>query len=218
MSDARKALRIARALIAPLRGLVRGMISRAEIGTLDVSGKGQKLQAKGKQDDVDDDLELFEPYGFTSAPPAGSECLVLRPGGERAKSVALAAGDRSTRPQGDAGLAQGEVAVYHQNGILVALRNDQTVEIQTPQGASVVIDPAGKVAVTPAPGQVVELAGPGGLAVARETDPVAVAAGMATWMGQVATAINGLAPGSVSPPAPADFGTIAAGGIGATST
>jgi phage baseplate assembly protein V len=124
MTTARKMVRIARALVAPVRGMLRGMISRAAIGSLDVSGKGQTLQAKSKADDQDDGVELFETYGFTSAPPQGSECLVLRPGGERAKSVAIACGDRSKRP---VGIAQDEVAMYHHNGIALVLRNDTSV-------------------------------------------------------------------------------------------
>jgi hypothetical protein len=87
----------------------------------------------------------------------------------------------------------------------------------------VVIDPAGKIAVTPAPGQVVELAG-GGQAVARATDPVGPGDPMSVWAGIVETAINVLAPGTFTPlnnfetvgAVPGGFGTIAAGGIGAT--
>jgi hypothetical protein len=48
-------------------------------------------------------------------------------------------------------------------------------------------------------------------AVARKDDPVGAATDMFTWMTQVASAINGLVPGSVSPTTPSGFGEIAAG-------
>jgi len=53
--------------------------------------------------------------------------------------------------------------------------------------------------------------GTGGAAVARVGDTVVAAAAMVTWMSQVAGAINGLAPGSVSPATPSAFGTISTG-------
>lgn len=170
----REVIRQVYKLTRALQGRVRGLIRRASIGTLDATGKGQTLQAKTTANDVDDAVELFEAYGFTSAPPGSSECLVLRVGGERAHSVAILAGDRAKRPAGGSAIAQGEVAVYHQNGSILALRNDQTVEVTTPQGASITIQPGGAIDVTPAPGQTVNLAGPAGLPVARATDPVAV--------------------------------------------
>lgn len=49
------------------------------------------------------------------------------------------------------------------------------------------------------------------LAIARATDPVGFTSLMGTWMSQVAVFINGLAPGTVSPAAPATFGTITSG-------
>jgi len=47
--------------------------------------------------------------------------------------------------------------------------------------------------------------------VARINDTVGPDTGMSTWMTQVATAINTLVPGSVSPAFPADFGVITGG-------
>ena len=43
---------------------------------------------------------------------------------------------------------------------------------------------------------------------ARLGDATSAAAGMLTWMSQVAAAINAIAPGAIAPPAPLDFGTI----------
>lgn len=202
----REVIRIVNRMTAGLRGRVRGMIRRAAIGTLNVTGKLQTLQVKSTADDVDDAVELFEQYGFTSGPPAGSEGLVLRVGGERAHSVAIAFGNRSTRP---AGIEQGEVAVYHQGGAHVTMRNDGSIE------------------VFPAPGQKVKLGGEGGPAVARATDPIALDSAMMAWLTAVDQLLfNDEAPGGpvvtiahVPPVAPPlGLGTITAGGQGSTST
>ena len=53
--------------------------------------------------------------------------------------------------------------------------------------------------------------GSGSLAVARQTDTVDCSVAMATWMSQVATAINAIAPGSVAPPAVKTIGAISSG-------
>lgn len=208
-------------MVAPLRGRLRGMIRRVALGTLDTSGQGQTLQAKSTADDADDEVELFEPYGLTSGPPPGSEGVGLRVGGERAHTIVVAVGNRAHRPSG---IEQGEVALYHLNGTILALRNDQTVELTTSQGASLTITPEGAIDIAPAPGQTVNLAGPNGLAVARETDPVAPSEALASWGGVIESALNALAPGTFTPAnsfagtVSADFATILSGGEGSTST
>lgn len=169
------------------------------------SGSGQAIQANSTADDTDDDVELFESYGFTSVPPGGSEGLVLRVGGERANSIAICFGDRNSR---FSDLAAGEVAVYNSAGCSVVLRADGNIE------------------VTPGDGGVVQLGGPTAtLAVARETDPVVIPSLLV-----LQTAINSWVPvagdgGAALKTALAAWlvgevndGTIEAGGEGATST
>lgn len=195
---------------------VRGLVRRGVIGTSDSSGAGQTVQAKLLAGDVADAVEHFEPYGFTSHPPAGSEGLVFAVGGERAHAVGINFGDRGSRL---AGLEQGEAAMYHPSGSSIIMRNDGSIEIVA------------------APGETVNIGGvpPDALPVARETDPVAPNADMVTWMGQVNAAITAMAaPFNVSPPAPMSslgagavtppslppnpFADIFAGGSGSTST
>lgn len=215
MVSTRDTIRIVQRMTRELRGRVRGIVRRASLGTLTGSGQLQTLQAKTVADDVDDGVELFEQHGFTSGPPAGSEGLVLRVGGERGHSVGLAFHSRSTRP---AGVLQGEVCVYHESGAHVTLRNDGTIEVEA------------------GPGQVVKLGGTAAeLAVARATDPVHAEPLMVTWMSQVVAAIGQMAalfnaagapmvsaPGSVTPVSPPTvaepFARINAGGVGSEST
>lgn len=202
-------IRTVRRMTRSITGRVRGMIRRSTLGALGEGTTGQTIQAKTTADDVDDEVELFEQYGFTSVPTNGSEGLVLRVGGERGASVAILFGNKTSRFQD---LDQGEVAVYHNDGHAVIMRANGDIEI-IPGGTSFV-----RIG---APGD-----DPAHRAVARETDPVAPGELMAAWAGVVETAINSLAPGSFTPlnsfvtvgETPGGFGTIERGGEKATCT
>lgn len=80
--------------------------------------------------------------------------------------------------------------------------------------AGVYIRAAGAVEIDSEAGQDVKL-NAGTLAVARETDPVSAGAtpvtGMAAWITLVSAFINGIAPGTIPPGVPSDFGTITSG-------
>ena len=198
----RAIVRIVRELTRDLRGKMRGIVRRATLGGLDVSGAGQTFQALSTANDADDATELFEQYGITGCPPEGSEGIVLSVGGKRSASIGICFGDRSARPSG---LAQGEVAVYNNAGASIVLRNDGSIEL------------------VPAAGQQVFLGAVEGAAqVVRHGDPVIPAATMATWIAGVqlicaAPAVVALA-AVAAPVAPAEFGTAQSLGIGASST
>ncbi len=159
--------RLERKLKAKLRSLVR-------VGTLSTvksdSGR-QELQVGTLPEDVRDDVQYFEQYGFTSAPLPQAECIVLNVGGDTGHAVALAAGDRTVRPTD---LSGSEVAMYHLNECSIRIQDDATVVLTTPQLASITINPDGSIDIAAAAGQTVNLSGTAGpaLAVARETDPV----------------------------------------------
>ena len=232
MVDTRDMLRVLGKMQRKLSAQLRSIARRGALTNSDSSGAGQVLQMETLADDVDE-TEHMEPYGFTSHPPAGSEGVVLHLGGDRGHPVALNVGSRGTRVTE---LESGEVAVYHQNGTTLRLSNDESVSLETPQGATVTITPAGQIAVTPAGGEVVQLGAGPGLAVARQTDPVAPNAAMTTFMADVVaflaaiapsfnagppgTPVVSLGPGAVTPPIPPvpDMGTISSGGTGSTST
>lgn len=204
--------RIVKRMLQPFRQL-RGMIRRATIGpagTGPIPGitLGQTHQVLTTSGDVDDDVEIFEQYGFTSAPVANSECIVLRVGGERASSVAILVGNRIFRFQA---LETGEVAVYGgTNQSSIVLRNTGDIEL-IPNGAAKVR--LGGDAATAI------------LEVARRTDPVQIPS-----IQTLQSAINGWVPvagdgGAALKTAlaawlaltPVDEGTIIAGGTGATA-
>jgi len=71
-------------------------------------------------------LELFQQFGFTSAPPAGTQLIVVPLGGRTSAAVVVATEHGVYRFQLG---ADGEAAVYNQWGDLVHLRQDRTIHV-----------------------------------------------------------------------------------------
>lgn len=119
--------------------------------------------------------------GFSSGVTASDRLLIIRRHGKAVSVAAL-----NTAP----GETPGDRTVWTGDGLVLRLRG-KVLEVT----GSEVVDG-------------IKL--DGAVKVARDTDPVTPAAGMVIWMGQVAAALNALVPGSVTPAAPPDFGTIVA--------
>jgi phage gp45-like len=73
-------------------------------------------------------VEALAPYGVASVPPPGSEAIVLAPGGGRDGAFVIACGDRRYRLEG---LAEGEVALFSDEGDALVFRRGNKVEIRT---------------------------------------------------------------------------------------
>lgn len=73
-------------------------------------------------------IERFQNYGFSSNPPAESECAVIFVGGGRDHGIIVATDDRQSR---FTGLGAGEVAIYTNEGDSVVLKRGGIVEITT---------------------------------------------------------------------------------------
>lgn len=71
--------------------------------------------------------ELMQDYGFVSAPLAGAEYIVIPVGGNTNHSVVIASGDGRYRLK----VADGEVALYTDEGDSVHLRRGRTIEVKT---------------------------------------------------------------------------------------
>jgi phage baseplate assembly protein V len=100
--------------------------TRGVVQLVDDKPKCQTVQVKGVADEVLDDVEHLQPYGLTSVPPEGSECLVISLGGNRSTSVVLACGDRRVRVTQ---LEAGELALYTDEGTQVLLRKGKKVQV-----------------------------------------------------------------------------------------
>ena len=122
-------LRMIQKVTAPLKRRVMLMIGRCVLTVVTDTTKAQTLQIESLEDEVKDDVERFQEYGFTSVPGADVEGIVVYPGGNRGHPVVVATEDRVNRPTG---LSEGEVALYTiANNIRVLLKSDGLVELGT---------------------------------------------------------------------------------------
>lgn len=97
-------------LLRRLRARVDGMIGRAVIARVNEAMKVQRLQITIRDDpDTHDDVEHFQPYGFSAVPPEGSEVLVCSLGGDRSHLVGVCAQHPEKRPKDG---APGSVGLY----------------------------------------------------------------------------------------------------------
>jgi len=107
---------------------VTGMIARGVVVLANASRKLQALQLRLTAREVKDNVEHFEPYGFTSNPKDGAEALVAFLGGDRSHGVAFMVTDRRVRLQG---LQPGEVAIFTHEGQALVLKNGKIAELTT---------------------------------------------------------------------------------------
>lgn len=129
-----------RRILDPLRARLQNLVARAVVQVVDDGAKLQRVQVGAAAGEDIDDGEHFQPYGFASVPPAGSEAVVLFPNGDRSHPLVIVASDRATRLTGQ---AAGEVAIYHPDGARVILRDGGDVEIYPGSGGEVRIGSAG---------------------------------------------------------------------------
>ncbi|AYQ37051.1 phage baseplate assembly protein V [Burkholderia aenigmatica] len=87
----------------------------------------QLAQVDGLAGETTPDLELFQHYGFTSNPPAGSMAVVIPLGGRTSHGVIVAT-EHGARIQS---LKSGETAIYTAEGDSIVMRNGRIIEITT---------------------------------------------------------------------------------------
>ena len=115
-----------RRALAPLRARVALMISRAVLALVDDAGPLQALQVELLADETRGDVERFQNYGFTSHPHPGAEAVAVCVAGSRDHVLVLAVDDRRYRL---ASLAQGEVALYTDEGDRIVLKRGGVVQV-----------------------------------------------------------------------------------------
>lgn len=115
-------------LLNPLRRGLAHIVTRAVVSLVNDAAKMQSLQVSLLADEQLDDVEHWQPYGFTANPLAGAEALVLAVGGHRAHSVVVSCADRRYRITGMEG---GEVAIYTDEKDKIHLKRNREIEIET---------------------------------------------------------------------------------------
>ena len=92
-----------------MRAKVQLMVGRAILSVVSDSAAIQTVQARMLADEVLDEVERIQQYGFTSVPLPGAEGVVVFVGGNRDHGLVIATDDRRYRIKG---LPGGEVAIY----------------------------------------------------------------------------------------------------------
>lgn len=83
--------------------------------------KMRTVQTELRAGDLRDDVEHFEPYGFTSEAKTGAETLAASISGDRDHTIVLCTADRRYRP---VSLADGEVCLFDDLGRKIYLSRD----------------------------------------------------------------------------------------------
>lgn len=103
------------------RNAFRGVLNWVKSG-----GDIQHTQVAGLADEILQDVELMQHFGFTSVPPPQSDVVILPVGGKTTHSVIIATEHGAFRVKG---LKNGEVAVYDQSGSTIVLKQGKLIEM-----------------------------------------------------------------------------------------
>ncbi|EGJ49056.1 phage baseplate assembly protein V [Desulfocurvibacter africanus] len=121
-------------LLGPIKRRISLMVTRAVVSLVDSEQAMQLLQIKGLADELLDDCEHFEAYGFTSNPHPGAEGVALAAGGNRSHCIVVCVGDRRYRLKG---LKSGEVAIYTDEGDSVHFQRGRKIKVTGGEEVSV---------------------------------------------------------------------------------
>lgn len=112
--------------LGPIRRSINLMVGRAVVSLVNDALKMQGVQVQLLADEVRDNVERFQNYGFTSHPHPEAEAIVVSIGGNRNHAVVIAVDDRRYRLKG---LAAGEVALYTDEGDKIVLKRGGIIEV-----------------------------------------------------------------------------------------
>jgi phage baseplate assembly protein V len=113
---------------------VRSAFRAVQTG-LGITTKIQRASAEGLSSEALNEMELFQQFGFTSAPPEQTELIVIPLGGRTSAAIVVATEHGTYRFKLD---AQGEAALYNQWGDVVHMRQDRKIYMKA--AAEVIVD------------------------------------------------------------------------------
>ena len=106
----------------------RTMIRRVVIKNFDDSGQTQTATIESAENIIHDHVEILQPYGFATLPPAdGAIGIALSVGGDEGDPVVLPVANPANRM---GRLDPGDAALYNAGGDQVILRANGTLEIK----------------------------------------------------------------------------------------
>ncbi len=113
-------------MLKPLRTRILMTIARAVVESLKDDGGLQVMKLNVLAGENRDNVERFQNYGFTSHPKPGAESVVIFQGGNREHGLIIAVDDRRFRLKG---LAEGEVAIYTDEGDKIHLKRGGLIDV-----------------------------------------------------------------------------------------
>ncbi|WP_298032266.1 phage baseplate assembly protein V [uncultured Desulfovibrio sp.] len=111
-----------------LQRRISTLIGRAVLRAVNAGTGLQTVQVQILADEIMDNVEHMEPYGFTSNPLPGAEGVILNVAGQRGAAVAVNFGNRGVRVTG---LKSGEVCIYTDEGDRITLLRERRIKIET---------------------------------------------------------------------------------------
>jgi phage baseplate assembly protein V len=113
---------IRREIQRALSGVRQG--ARAVLRSVVTGTRIQRVDAEALAGETLQDVELMQQFGFTSAPPAGAQLILIPLGGRTSAAVVVATEHGAYRFKVN---NQGEAALYNQWGDSLHLRQDRTM-------------------------------------------------------------------------------------------
>ena len=113
-------------LMAPLARRLGNMVARGAVSAVNSASKMQSLQLRLMADEAKDNVEHFEPFGFTSKPLPGAEHVTVFMDGDRSHGITVVVADRRYRLTG---LQDGEAALHDAYGNKAHFKKDGTLAV-----------------------------------------------------------------------------------------
>lgn len=128
MLNSNELMRIIKRCTQPLSNRIAMLIGRCVLlATNDAQGI-QKINSQVLAGEILEDIERFQNYGMTSNPPSNSEGVILFPLGNREHGICVSVDNRQFRLKS---LAQGEVAIYTDEGDKIHFKRGNIIEVAT---------------------------------------------------------------------------------------
>ncbi|MFC3674654.1 phage baseplate assembly protein V [Ferrovibrio xuzhouensis] len=128
--DNRVSERAINRLLAPLARRVLMMVARVVLTQARDHAPVQAVQISLLADEVKDNVEYLQAFGFSSVAPAGARGVAVFPAGDRSHGVVLVLDDRKRQPKA---LAAGESMLWDMLGKFIHLRADGSLHIKAPR-------------------------------------------------------------------------------------
>lgn len=118
--------------------IVRGLVSRGVVRSTSDSGQTQSATVTTHRHVDRSDVEIMQPFGFSSNPGKGAGIILLSVGGDQGDLIGLPMANRSQRL---GNLKPGEAAMYGADGTRVHVKDDGTIHVPAREGLKVEAGP-----------------------------------------------------------------------------